>query len=110
MQPEQNFLTVLLSFAAHAIAFHFIVEAMANMEVRDQPMKVIDLRSDTVSWPTLAMRVSMANAEVGDDVWGDDKLVKVRVISSEKCSSEFNVIFAPSCSICLSFLSSSTER
>ena len=30
--------------------------------------KVIDLRSDTVTRPTAAMRAAMAAAEVGDDV------------------------------------------
>ncbi len=32
----------------------------------------VDLRSDTVTRPTEAMRRAMAVAEVGDDVWGDD--------------------------------------
>ena len=32
----------------------------------------IDLRSDTVTRPTPAMREAMARAEVGDDVFGDD--------------------------------------
>lgn len=35
----------------------------------------IDLRSDTVTRPTLAMRVAMSQAEVGDDVLGDDPTV-----------------------------------
>ncbi len=35
----------------------------------------IDLRSDTVTQPTQAMRVAMANAKVGDDVYGDDPTV-----------------------------------
>ncbi len=35
-------------------------------------MKPIDLRSDTVTQPTAAMRAAMAAAEVGDDVFGDD--------------------------------------
>lgn len=38
-------------------------------------MKPIDLRSDTVTRPTAAMRAAMAAAEVGDDVWGDDPTV-----------------------------------
>jgi threonine aldolase len=38
-------------------------------------MRVIDLRSDTVTRPTAAMRTAMAEAEVGDDVWGDDPTV-----------------------------------
>ena len=32
----------------------------------------IDLRSDTVTKPTPEMRRAMAEAEVGDDVFGDD--------------------------------------
>jgi threonine aldolase len=36
---------------------------------------VIDLRSDTVTRPTAAMRAAMAAAEVGDDVFGDDPSV-----------------------------------
>jgi threonine aldolase len=38
--------------------------------------RVIDLRSDTVTKPTPAMREAMARAEVGDDVFGDDPTVK----------------------------------
>ena len=37
--------------------------------------RYIDLRSDTVSRPTDAMRRAMAAAEVGDDVFGDDPTV-----------------------------------
>jgi threonine aldolase len=36
---------------------------------------LIDLRSDTVTHPTQAMRAAMANARVGDDVFGDDMTV-----------------------------------
>ena len=35
----------------------------------------IDLRSDTVTQPTAAMRHAMAQAPVGDDVWGEDPTV-----------------------------------
>ncbi len=35
-------------------------------------MRVIDLRSDTVTQPTDEMRGAMAEAEVGDDVYGED--------------------------------------
>lgn len=38
-------------------------------------MKTIDLRSDTVTRPTAAMRAAMAAAEVGDDVYGEDPTV-----------------------------------
>src|SRR5689334_20462890 len=36
---------------------------------------VVDLRSDTVTRPTPAMREAIAHAEVGDDVFGDDPTV-----------------------------------
>ena len=39
-------------------------------------MQDIDLRSDTVTWPTDRMRRAMATARVGDDVFGDDPTVK----------------------------------
>ncbi len=38
-------------------------------------MEYIDLRSDTVTQPTPAMRAAMASAEVGDDVYGEDATV-----------------------------------
>lgn len=38
-------------------------------------MRIIDLRSDTVTKPTEAMREAMAKAEVGDDVYGEDPTV-----------------------------------
>jgi threonine aldolase len=36
---------------------------------------IVDLRSDTVTRPTTAMRAAMADAEVGDDVYGEDPTV-----------------------------------
>lgn len=36
------------------------------------PPPLIDMRSDTVTRPSAAMREAMANAEVGDDVYGED--------------------------------------
>ncbi|MCP4631713.1 MAG: low-specificity L-threonine aldolase [candidate division Zixibacteria bacterium] len=38
-------------------------------------MKIIDLRSDTITRPSPEMREAIANAEVGDDVFGDDPTV-----------------------------------
>jgi threonine aldolase len=38
-------------------------------------MPPIDLRSDTVTLPSPAMRQAMADAPVGDDVWGEDPTV-----------------------------------
>ena len=47
-------------------------------------MKLIDLRSDTVTRPTPAMRAAMAAAEVGDDVYGEDPTVnRLEALGSE---------------------------
>src|SRR5438105_1761739 len=46
---------------------------MTSMEVAT--MKIIDLRSDTVTRPTPGMREAMMRAELGDDVFGDDPTV-----------------------------------
>jgi threonine aldolase len=43
--------------------------------VKAAAMKVIDLRSDTVTHPTPEMRKAMFEAEVGDDVYGEDPTV-----------------------------------
>src|SRR3990170_5558233 len=43
---------------------------------RSMPRAIVDLRSDTVTKPTPEMRLAMAEAEVGDDVFGDDPTVK----------------------------------
>jgi len=40
-------------------------------------MPIIDMRSDTVTRPSPAMRQAMASAEVGDDVFGDDPTVNL---------------------------------
>jgi threonine aldolase len=50
---------------------------------------VIDLRSDTVTQPTAAMRAVMASAEVGDDVFGDDPTVnRLEAIVAERLGKE----------------------
>ena len=38
-------------------------------------MPLIDLRSDTVTQPTVAMREAIMAAELGDDVYGEDPTV-----------------------------------
>jgi threonine aldolase len=46
---------------------------------------LIDMRSDTVTLPTPAMRAAMAAAEVGDDVYGDDPTVnRLQAVAAER--------------------------
>lgn len=57
---------------------------------------IIDLRSDTLSQPTEQMRTAMANAVVGDDVYGEDPTVNEL---EEKCAQLFEkeaALFVPS--------------
>ncbi|MGW0964837.1 low-specificity L-threonine aldolase [Streptomyces sp. NPDC002516] len=49
--------------------------ANAAGAVRGESGRLVDLRSDTVTRPGEAMRRAMAEAEVGDDVFGDDPTV-----------------------------------
>jgi threonine aldolase len=52
-------------------------------------LKVIDLRSDTVTRPTPAMRAAMAAAEVGDDVYGEDPTVnRLQAMAAEMLQKE----------------------
>jgi len=56
----------------------------------------IDLRSDTVTRPTPAMRRAMAEAEVGDDVYGEDPSVnRLQRIAAERLGKEA-ALFVPS--------------
>jgi threonine aldolase len=58
-------------------------------------MEFIDLRSDTVTKPTPVMREAMANAEVGDDVYGEDPTVnRLQEIAAEKMNKEAGLFVA----------------
>jgi threonine aldolase len=59
-------------------------------------MNIIDLRSDTVTWPTEAMRQAMAQARVGDDVYGDDPTVKELEAYSASLVGKEAALFVPS--------------
>ena len=52
-------------------------------------MNFVDLRSDTVTTPTPAMREAMFSAEVGDDVYGEDPTVnRLQALAAEKTGKE----------------------
>lgn len=52
-------------------------------------MDRIDLRSDTVTWPTPAMREAMATAALGDDVYGEDPTVnELEAVSAQMFGKE----------------------
>lgn len=57
---------------------------------------MIDLRSDTVTRPTAAMRTAIAEAEVGDDVWGDDPTVTELEETTADLLDKAAAVFVPS--------------
>ena len=56
---------------------------------------MIDLRSDTVTRPTAAMRAAIAKAEVGDDVFGDDPTVRRLEVKVAELLGKEAALFVP---------------
>ncbi len=55
---------------------------------------VVDLRSDTVTRPSAAMRRAMAEAPLGDDVFGDDPTVnRLQAVAAERLGFEQALLF-----------------
>lgn len=59
-------------------------------------MNWIDLRSDTVTQPTPAMRAAMSRAEVGDDVYGEDPTVNRLQEKAAELTGKQAALFVPS--------------
>lgn len=59
-------------------------------------MRFIDLRSDTVTQPTEAMRQAMLSAQVGDDVYGEDTEINALEALSAKVTGKEAALFVPS--------------
>ena len=63
---------------------------------RSSSNRVIDLRSDTVTRPSPAMRAAMAAAEVGDDVYGEDPTVNALEVKVAALLGKEAALFVPS--------------
>ncbi len=59
-------------------------------------MRIVDLRSDTVTSPTLKMRQAMKDAEVGDDGFGDDPTTNRLEKIAADCVGKEDALFVPS--------------
>jgi threonine aldolase len=59
-------------------------------------MRVVDLRSDTLTKPTAAMRAAMAAAEVGDDVFGEDPTIQALEERAAGLAGKEAALFVPS--------------
>ena len=65
-------------------------------------MRIIDLRSDTMTQPTEAMRKAMAEAEVGDDVFGEDPTVnRLEEMAAERLGKEAALFVASGTMACM---------
>lgn len=67
------------------------VNGAANSEIH-----VVDLRSDTISRPTKEMKDAMVNAEIGDDVYGEDPTVVKLEDNTAKLLGKQAALFVPS--------------
>src|SRR3970282_2295603 len=59
-------------------------------------MKILDLRSDTVTRPSAEMRAAMSRAEVGDDVYGEDPTVNRLQEMAAGLTGKEAALFVPS--------------
>lgn len=64
--------------------------------MKGERVNYIDLRSDTVTWPTEEMRRAMATAQVGDDVYGDDPTVNELESLAAKLTGKEASLLVPS--------------
>jgi threonine aldolase len=72
---------------------------------------MIDLRSDTVTRPTPAMRRAMLEAPVGDDVWGDDPTVnRLQAAVAERAGKQAGLFFPTGTQANLAALMAHCER
>jgi threonine aldolase len=59
-------------------------------------MRIVDLRSDTLTKPTAAMRAAMASAEVGDDVFQEDPTIHALEARAAALAGKEAALFVPS--------------
>ena len=58
--------------------------------------RIVDLRSDTVTQPTMAMRQAMFDAQLGDDVYGEDPTInRLEALAAERLGKQA-ALFVPS--------------
>ncbi|KAB0791603.1 hypothetical protein PPYR_03403 [Photinus pyralis] len=73
-----------------------VVQVVTGSNAEVYSVHVVDIRSDTVSKPTPAMRQAMAIAEVGDDVMGEDPTVRELERRAAAMLGKESAIFVPS--------------
>ena len=89
----QNFRSVANSMSERTLN---TAAAQREAELLLTPISRVDLRSDTVTKPTPAMREAMAEAEVGDDVYGEDPTVNRLQARAAEIFEREAALFVPS--------------
>ena len=70
------------------------VDTTTRRSAAGRNLPLVDLRSDTVTRPTPAMRRAMAEAEVGDDVYGEDPTVnRLQQVAAARLGKEAALFF-----------------
>jgi threonine aldolase len=78
------------------VADGYAIQAQIQRCLKENAMRNVELRSDTMTRPTPAMRKAMAEAEVGDDVFGEDPTVnRLEKLAAERLNKEA-ALFVPS--------------
>ncbi len=73
-----------------------ITKPASGQDAAAKPVVAVDLRSDTVTKPTPEMRRAMAQAEVGDDVYGEDPTVNKLQARAAEIFEREAALFVPS--------------
>ncbi|KAK5638405.1 hypothetical protein RI129_012700 [Pyrocoelia pectoralis] len=73
-----------------------VVQVVIGNNEEEYNVQIVDIRSDTVSKPTPAMRQAIAVAEVGDDVMGEDPTVRGLEKRTAAMLGKESAIFVPS--------------
>src|SRR5262249_34369659 len=72
-----------------------LTESVVPTQEKHEPQRPIDLRSDTVTQPTPEMRRAMAEAEVADDVYGEDPTMNRLTERAAQIFEKEAAIFVP---------------
>jgi threonine aldolase len=77
------------------MSFDLLSSFLDRLQKELQPVRTIDLRSDTVTLPTPEMRRAITEAPLGDDVYGEDPTInRLEALAAEKVGKEAAVLVA----------------
>lgn len=88
-------ISIPMMIAAAGTANGAVASNKAGIPHKQGELPLIDLRSDTVTQPCAAMRQAMAQAEVGDDVYGDDPTVNALESRAAELTGKEAALYLP---------------